>query len=594
MLKFRMLLIALAPMLSACGGASPVDVRHINNNQTMLTFRADSRYLLLPVEDGIPNAVVTISADGMADRTFRVALARNRIDYQVPFELDAYRGKTVTASVENCAYDALCWEEIVPGDDFMPAREPHYRPLYHHAPAYGWMNDPNGMVWYDGEYHLFFQHNPYGSRWENMTWGHAVSRDLMHWEQLANVLEPDSLGAMFSGCCVIDRGNTAGFGHDVMIALYTAAGSRQTQCLAYSSDRGRTFTKYAGNPVLTSDAPDFRDPKVFWYEPTQRWIMVLAVGRNMEFYSSKDLKTWRFESRFGEGYGSHENVWECPDLFELPVDGDPARSKWVLLCSLGTESGSRVQYFIGDFDGRVFTPEGAPERVKWMDSGRDHYATVTWSDAPDNRRIAIGWMSNWQYANDVPTLVFRNANTLPRELGLRTSGGEIVLTSVPCREVGALRGDRRREGPFVVEKEYNTSGLPAGSDGAYCIELSVDAVSAEVFGFKLFNCRGEYVDCCFNRMDGTLTVDRARSGKTDFSPAFAGTPPAALPPSEEYRITLYADRGSVEIFVNDGRTVVTNLVFPSEPYVRMNIYAKGGKVTVQNLDFYNVSLKKHR
>lgn len=591
MLILRMLLAAVVPMLASCGGTRSVDVRHLNNHHTVLTFRADDRYLLLPVEDGIPDASVTVRADGVEDRTFRVALARHRVDYVVPFDLSAYRGKMVTAEVVNCAYDALCWDRIVTGNRFRPGVEPHFRPLYHHAPAYGWMNDPNGMVWYDGEYHLFFQHNPYGSRWENMTWGHSVSRDLVRWEQLPNVLEPDSLGAMFSGCCVIDRDNTAGFGRNAMIALYTAAGRRQTQCLAYSTDRGRTFTKYAGNPVLTSDAPDFRDPKVFWHEATARWIMVLAVGRNMEFYSSRNLRTWHFESRFGEGFGSHENVWECPDLFELPVDGDPTHRKWVLLCSLGTESGSRVQYFVGDFDGHAFRAEGAPERVKWMDSGRDHYATVTWSDAPDGRRIAIGWMSNWQYANDVPTLVFRNANTLPRELGLRTCGGEILLASAPCREVVSLRGGRKREGPLVVETEYNTAGVSAGSQGAYCIELNVDAVSAEVFGFKLFNCRGEYVDCCFNRMDGTLTVDRARSGRTDFSPAFASTPPAELPPSDRYRIALYTDRGSLEIFVNDGLTAVTDLVFPSEPYDRMNIYAKGGQVTVQNLDFYNVSLK---
>ena len=586
----RILFTTLLLTLAACGGRASIDIRHINNSHTVLTFTADARYLVLPVEDGIPNAVVTVSADGLPDRTFRVALAQTRSDYKVPFDLTPYQGRTVTANITNCAYDAVCWNLIARSDRFRPVVEPHYRPHYHHSPAYGWMNDPNGMVWYDGEYHLFFQHNPYGSRWENMTWGHSVSRDLLHWEQLPNALEPDSLGAMFSGCCVIDRDNTAGFGHDAMIALYTAAGARQTQCLAYSTDRGRTFTKYAGNPVLTSDVPDFRDPKVFWHEPTARWIMVLAVGRNMEFYSSEDLKAWYFESRFGEGHGSHANVWECPDLFELPVDGDPANKKWVLLCSLGTESGSRVQYFVGSFDGHSFTNEAVPKEVKWMDFGRDHYATVTWSNAPEERRIAIGWMSNWQYANDVPTVVFRNAATLPRELGLRTCADGIRLISAPCRELRTLLGDRRQQGPFVVETEYNTAALPAKNDGAYCIELGIGDISAEVFGFKLFNCNGEYVDCCFNRMDGTLTVDRAQSGKVDFSPAFAATPPARLPVAENYRITLYADRGSVELFVNDGETVVTNLVFPSEPYDRMNIYAKGGGISVENLDFYKVTL----
>lgn len=221
----------------------------------------------------------------------------------------------------------------------------------------------------------------------------------------------------------MDPQNTAGFGRNAMIALYTASGARQTQCLAYSTDRGRTFTRYDGNPVLTSDHPDFRDPKVFYHDRTGRWIMVIAAGQAMEIHSSANLRSWRFESRFGEEYGAHGGAWECPDLFELPVEGEPGQTRWVMLCSLGVEDGSRVQYFVGDFDGRDFTPEDDPDEVKWMDFGRDHYATVTWSGAPDGRRIALGWMNNWAYANEVPSVTFRGSNTLPRELGLRGSAG---------------------------------------------------------------------------------------------------------------------------------------------------------------------------
>lgn len=584
-LKFLALLLVTA-MAAAC--ASSPSVRHINNNQTEVRLLAPKDYLLLPVEDGAPNALVAVHAEGMPVKHIRVALSRTRIDYQVPLDLTAYAQRDVTLSIDGCPFDALCWAKLSLSDRFRPLQETRYRPSYHHTPAYGWMNDPNGMVWYDGEYHLFFQHNPYGSRWENLSWGHSVSRDLVHWEQLPNALEPDSLDMIFSGCAVIDERNTAGFGKEAMIALYTAAGARQTQCLAYSLDRGRTFTKYAGNPVLVSDAPDFRDPKIIWHEPTAKWIMILAAGQNMEFYSSANLREWRFESRFGEGYGSHAGVWECPDLFELSVDGDPERKRWVLICSLGTQSGSKVQYFLGDFDGHSFVCDSPADEVKWMDYGRDHYATVTWSNAPDGRRIALGWMNNWQYANDVPTLAFRSANTLPRELSLVREGDAVLLASTPSPEVGTRRGETVRIDPFTVDTEYNIPSLSVHEGGAYGIEMEIEGGSSEIFGFKLFNCSGEYVDCCISWVDNTVTLDRTKSGQTAFNAAFPSVSTAPLYPAQKHRITLYVDRASVEVFVDGGRAVITDQIFPSEPYSRINFYSKGDQCRVEKLEFFKM------
>lgn len=583
--------IAFALALALITGCSSgIGIEHRNNNETVVRLASDKRYLLLPVEDGAPNALLTLTAGGQPVGTFRAALARTRTDCFVPLELGGNATDELALEVDGCPFDAVCWDRMRLSDRFRPAVEQRFRPLCHHTPAYGWMNDPNGMVWLDGEYHLFFQHNPYGSRWENMSWGHSISRDLVHWEQLPVVLTPDSLGAIFSGCCVIDRDNTAGFGPGAMIALYTAAGARQTQCLAVSTDGGRTFAKYSGNPVLTSPQPDFRDPKVFWHAPSGQWVMAIAAGQAMEFYSSPDLKTWRFESRFGEGWGAHTNTWECPDLIELCVDDDPQRTRWVLLCSLGTESGSKVQYFVGDFDGRVFTPDGDPDRVRWMDHGRDHYATVTWSNQPDGRCIALGWMNNWMYANDLPHVAFRGANTLPRELALRTFDGEPTLYTTPCAELRELTGVTRRVEPGWVSTEYNLAPLTRDNGGICRITLDVSTDTADIFGIRLFNCRGESVDLCLNRIDNTLCLDRTKSGLTGFSPAFSDVPPAHIKLRDDCRIELWLDRTSLEVFLDDGRVAMTNQLFPTEPYDRLNLYVKGGQAYVKSLEVSDLKL----
>ena len=320
-------------------------------------------------------------------------------------------------------------------ESFLQPADP-WRPQFHYSPRANWMNDPNGMVYFNGEYHLMYQYFPGGQSWGPMHWGHAVSRDLMHWEHRPVALYPDEFGMIFSGSAVVDWRDSSGFfgGKPGLVAVFTHHAAlpdtrevRQSQSLAYSADGGRSWVKHKGNPVLTEPSlPDFRDPKVFWHEPEGRWIMALAAGDHIRFYASPNLREWTYTGEFGRREGSHQGVWECPDVFPLPVEGQPGETRWVLLVSIGglpeDAEGSRTQYFLGTFRGGCFHGGEPAETVHWLDAGRDHYAGVTWSDAPDNRRILLGWMSNWKYAAVTPAASFRGAMTLPRELALYASG----------------------------------------------------------------------------------------------------------------------------------------------------------------------------
>ena len=464
--------LTTATALAACQPQkSAISFEHQGDTLTIVHITNPTKYLILPIQESCNEGKVKLVTGSPADMAMDVRLAVDSVEYYVPFALPQ-GAKEATLTIGRVAADAICWDSIQLADTFNTANTDYYRPVYHHTPLYGWMNDANGLVYKDGEYHLYFQYNPYGSKWGNMHWGHSVSKDLIHWDHLDPAIARDTLGHIFSGSTVIDKNNSAGYGKDAMIAFYTSASDEhgQIQCMAYSTDNGRTFTKYENNPVLTSEARDFRDPKVFWYENTKRWIMVLAVGQEMQIFSSPNLKDWTFESRFGEGQGAHGGVWECPDLFELPVEGTNDK-KWVLLCNLnpgGPFGGSATQYFVGSFNGKEFVNE-FPSKTKWMDWGKDHYATVTWSDAPDNRRIAIAWMSNWQYANDVPTSQYRSPNSVPRDLSLFTVDGETYLQSAPSPELLALR-DASKKRSFKVNGTRTIKEMIPGNDGAYEIE----------------------------------------------------------------------------------------------------------------------------
>ena len=573
-------------------------VQQWSDNHAMIRVQTSSRYLLIPVEEKEDNAHIRVIKDGTLILEFNCRLAIDKMDYYVPLELKNIEGMgndvlldvSFTGNRRSIGLlrNFACWKLMKESDYFDTVNREKYRPSYHHTPLWGWMNDPNGMFYKDGEWHLFFQHNPYGSQWENMNWGHSVSTDLIHWTQLPEAIEPDGLGTVFSGSCVVDSTNTAGFGKGAVIAFYTSNGENQTQSMAYSTDDGRTFTKYPGNPIVTSDVPDFRDPHVFWNQEAGIWNMILAAGQEMRIYSSRNLRDWMYESSFGQGYGSHEGVWECPDLMELPVRGTN-KHKWMLICNInpgGPSGGSATQYFVGQFDGHRFTCESKPEVTKWLDYGKDHYATVTFSSAPDGRHVAMAWMSNWQYANVVPTKQFRSANSLPRDIELfKDVDGEYYISTTPSPELVALRGKEVKYGQFSVHKKIISKKLPLNADGLY--EILADINNSNITNVMLSNADGDRVLMTYNSAKHTFGMDRRRSGLVDFSSDFPSATVAPTSASKHQTLRMFIDRSSIEIFDGDGRFVMTNLVFPRSPFTTIS-FQSNGRSKINNLKVWNI------
>jgi fructan beta-fructosidase len=569
--------------------------RHLVSEQNIVSLDVTEDYLLLPIQDDAPEGKICIVKDNEQKGTLmNVRLARERVDSYVPFELSAYKGQHISIDIQGVPANALCWKELKMSDSFDMTNKEMFRPVYHHTPVYGWMNDPNGMFYKDGVYHLYFQYNPYGSVWGNMHWGHSTSTDLMHWNFEGCAIVPDAWGAIFSGSCVVDHNNTAGFGKGAVVAFYTSAkatpwGDVQSQSMAYSLDNGKTFTKYEGNPILTSSEKDFRDPKVFWYAPGKHWVMMLAVGQHMEIYSSVNLKEWKKESEFGAMQGAHGGVWECPDLVEIPVEGTREK-KWVLICNLnpgGPFGGSAAQYFVGSFDGKKFVNE-SPTQTKWMDWGKDNYATVTWNNAPDGRCIALGWMSNWQYANNVPTRQYRSANTLARDLTLYREGQELFLKSTPSVEVKKARGKKVSIPSFKVSEKHEIVNLFEDNQGAYEVEILIQNAGASKIAFCLLNDKGEKVSMYYDLNRKQFVMDRSESGTVDFSKDFPAVTVAPANVDKELVLRLFVDRSSIEAFGEDGKFVMTNLVFPSQPYVKMCFEADKNGYAVKTLNVYTL------
>lgn len=464
-----------------------------------------------------------------------------------------------------------------------------FRPQYHFSPPSAWMNDPNGMVYFEGEYHLFYQYYPDSTVWGPMHWGHAVSTDLVSWEQLPVALYPDELGHIFSGSAVVDWSNTSGLGdgeQPPLIAIFTyhdmaaeQAGEEdfQYQGIAYSHDRGRSWIKYEGNPVLPNQGiRDFRDPKVMWYEPGQVWVMTLAVKDHIEFYESPDLITWSKLSDFGMDAGAHGGVWECPDLFEL--ESDDGQSRWILLVSInpgGPNGGSATQYFVGDFDGVNFTNDHPAETTLWLDYGTDNYAGVTWSDisVDDGRRLFIGWMSNWDYAQVTPTDRWRSAMTVSRELELvENDKGALIVTSWPVREYDAITLDILAISDTVIQTDYRAR---LGHD---LLDLSLAISMGESPDFKIsfHNDQGDSLHLQFDQRQGTFGIDRSASGATGFHPGFADRHIAPYRPIDnEIRLRIMLDWSSVETFVDGGILTMTEQIFPDQPLDQMYITSSG-------------------
>ena len=546
----RLLLTLTALALAAGGFAQDFPAA----NRAMLKVKAQKKYLMLPVEDNADGANIQVIGKNSLVKSLNVRLARQKTDYYVPLEINGDLTLDIDFWGENKGIEHYaCWKDMPQSDDFNTQNRERFRPEFHHTPVYGWMNDPNGMFYLDGVYHLYYQWNPYGSTWENMTWGHSTSKDLVNWTAEKPVLFPDALGAIFSGSCVVDKNNTAGFGKNAIVAFYTSAGRNQVQSMAYSTDGGYTFTKYDRNPVLIGDCPDFRDPKVFWNSEAGFWNMILAAGQEMRIYSSKNLKDWKFESSFGAGYGAHGGVWECPDLMKID-------NKWVLICNInpgGIFCGSATQYFVGDFDGKRFTTN--QKETLWLDYGKDHYATVTFFNAPYNRRIALAWMSNWQYANNVPTNQFRSANSVPRDLGVFAVDGNYYCSAKPSPELLKMRGS-------AIKTPSETCEI--------VVDIKKDTK------ITLSNSRNEYVTISYNKTTGVLKFDRTHSGDCSFSPDFAAETSVKVPGGSR-QLRIFIDRCSIEVFDSEGKAVMTNLVFPSEYYSK--IAATGCKTIIYKL-----------
>ena len=551
------------------------EVQFLSNNHSLYRINSDNqskKYLLLPVQESAEVSNIKVIGSSRQLKTLNVRLANNHIDYYVPLCLQEFVGEkglmldvhvNGTYRTDGGISTFSCWKNMSFSDTFDMQNREQYRPVYHHTPAYGWMNDPNGMFYKDGVWNLYFQHNPYGSQWENMTWGHSTSTDLVHWKYEGDAVESDALGTVFSGSAVVDKDNTAGFGKGAVIALYTSAGENQTQSMAYSTDNGKTFTKYEGNPIITSNVPDFRDPHMFWNEDIKKWNMILAAGQHMEIYTSDNLKDWKLESSFGAEYGNHGGVWECPDLMKLKVRGTD-KEKWMLICNInpgGPFGGSATQYFVGDFDGHKFTCDSKPEVTKWMDYGKDHYATVTFDNAPEGRRVAIAWMSNWQYANQVPTQQYRSGNSIPRDLGLFEYKGETYCSVVPSPEMTAARSKK--------------AGKKLTASCEMVVNLKGNAT------ITLSNDKGEKVVMNYDAKAETFSMDRTKSGKMDFSSDFAATTKAPTY-GKISQLRIFIDKSSIEVLDAEGKMAMTNLVFPTKPYNKVTIQGKG-KYQVYNI-----------
>ena len=610
---------AITALTATTAKAQTINVEH-KGDTTVIVIDNPTRYLILPIEEERDEAKVKLDLGRADDTWMDVRLAIDRIDYEVPFELSA--GKRAVVKMLNIDRNALALKKMRLSNTWDVKNTDYYRPIYHHTPQYGWMNDANGLVYKDGEYHLYFQYNPYGSKWGNMHWGHSVSRDLVHWEHLKPAIARDTLGHIFSGSTVVDKYNSAGFGKDAIIAFYTSASDKngQIQCMAYSKDNGRTFTKYQGNPILTpfDGLRDFRDPKVFRYEPAKAWYMIVSADKEMRFYKSADLKQWEYVSAFGRGYGAQPNQFECPDFFPMTING---KQKWVMIVNINPGclfGGSCTEYFVGDFDGKNFTCDNKPEAVKLLDFGKDHYAAVTFSNLGD-RIVAVPWMNNWQYANLTPTQQFRSCNALPRELRMYEKDGEYYLSANAVEEMKVLRKQTIEIGDFQLNGKGEMKTL--GGEGAFEVEADITAATAKTVGIELANDKGERTLIYLDLDKQRVVMDRTESGETGFGKRSAphdiennyeftvrksdpmtmrqknsvnyvndfalGTwAPLSLCEGNKRHFDIFVDKSSVELFVDGGRIAMTNLVFPTKPYDRVRFYTLDGNAKVEGAKAY--------
>ena len=622
MKKFLFTMIMIAATMA--GAAQTMDVK-TKGDTTVIVVKNPTKYMILPVEETTREKQVLLDKGLATDTWMDVRLAEKKVDYNVPFELGS--GQKAVVRIVGLKPGFVALKNIRLSNEWSVANTDYYRPIYHHTPSYGWMNDANGMFYKDGVWNLYYQYNPYGSKWGNMHWGHAVSTDLFHWTEKPAAIARDTMGHIFSGSSVVDVDNTAGYGKGAIVAFYTSASQKngQIQCMAYSTDNGLTFTKYEDNPVLTpfDGLQNFRDPKVFWYAPKKCWFMIVSADKEMRFYKSHNLKDWTYISAFGKGYGAQPNQFECPDFFPMTVNG---KQKWVMIVNINPGclfGGSATEYFVGDFDGRTFKCDDTPDVAKFLDYGKDHYATVTFYNAPDGRIVALPWMSNWQYANVTPIKQYRGANALPRELKLFEKDGEYFVAADAVKETNALRKQTKEIGN--VEGAGTYKNLFPKSDGAFEIEADVTPNAQGIAGIDISNSKGEVTKVYLDMRNKRLVMDRTESGLTDFGKyaepheiekeydlhehrgnntpmrqqnsvnykndfALGTWAPLYLCAGKTFHLNIYVDNCSVEAFVDGGRIAMTNLVFPTKPYNNIQLYSEGGNATFKNVKVYKLGM----
>ena len=486
--------------------------------------------------------------------------------------------------------------------------EAMYRPNFHFTPKANWMNDPNGMFYLNGKYHLYFQYYPDGNVWGPMHWGHAISKDMLAWKEQPIAIYPDDLGLIFSGSSVVDIHNTSGFGKEgiaPIVAIYTyhnmegeKAGDLdfQTQAIAYSLDEGMTWVKYDKNPVISNPGiKDFRDPKVIWNEATNKWILTLAAADRVLFYSSTNLKEWKLESEFGKDLGKHNGMWECPDLFPIKIAGTN-QTKWVLLVSINPAApngGSGTQYFVGDFDGSQFVVDQdfrhqlAQQNAVWIDYGRDNYAGVTWSNIPekDGRKLFIGWMSNWEYAREVPTEIWRSAMTIPRELTLKKSETDYILTSTPVAELSSYVSKTILKKELIVNQKKIIVSNNEVDLTRVGIQLELNNLTENTYTFLFQNTQGDTLSFGLNNLEKNYFLNRQKSGSVAFSDKFANTISIAKKrnTSSSLLVNVLVDKTSIEVFYNDGETVMTEIFFPNQPFETFSIMSSDDDLMIKNI-----------
>lgn len=493
-----------------------------------------------------------------------------------------------------------------------------YRPQYHFSAPKNWINDPNGLIYANGEYHLFYQHNPFDNVWGHMSWGHAVSKDLLHWQSLPLALtefthpfanQSKAQTAIFSGSTVVDKGNQSGLcpagTKECMVAIYTGnvtAGDThldQYQNLAYSTNQGRTWTQYAKNPVLDLPTKEFRDPNVFWYAPQKKWVMatVRATEHRVAFYTSKNLKDWTALSHFGP-QGDTTRVWECPALLSVPIlneAGQPTagKTKWVLFISAGHPQKTYLgmQYFVGDFDGTTFTVDAqnpkpvAPAVSNVVDYGKDYYAAIPFNDLPSQqiKPVMIGWLNDWEYANKLPTTPFKGAMSLPRQIALKQTSTGLQLVQQPIGDVSKLRGNPIKKSSLALTNQHLTIAKDLAN--AYELEVDIKPGSAKAVGIALAKNGNE--ETVLQYTNGKLQLDRRHSGNVGFSDRFPSVEEAPLSVKNgAIKLRIFVDKSVVEVFANDGERVITDLIFPKEATGSIEVFATEGAAEFTNLTIW--------